>query len=234
MTARDLLTALTWPDALALTALFAAWWLIGWRIEHPGARVSVSVLMADYRREWMQRFVTRNPRVFDASIMGNLRQGTAFFASACMIAIGGGLALVGNPERVADLTRDLALEASARTIELKVLVVLLFLANAFLKFVWAHRLFGYCTILMAAVPNDAEDPLAYHRAGQAADINIAAARSFNRAMRSVYFALAALAWLLGAAALGMAVLATGFVLWRREFASASRRVMLQREAGQGG
>jgi uncharacterized membrane protein len=35
-----------------------------------------------------------------------------------------------------------------------VALVVAFLANALLKFIWAHRLFGYCSILMAAVPND--------------------------------------------------------------------------------
>ena len=78
--------------------------------------------------------------------------------------------------------------------------MLLFLADALLKFIWSNRLFGYCAVLMAAVPNDADDPRAFHRAAQAAEVNITAARSFNRGLRSVYFALAALAWLLGAGA----------------------------------
>jgi uncharacterized membrane protein len=109
------------------------------------------------------------------------------------------------------------------------LPVIGFLANALLKFVWAHRLFGYCSILMAAVPNDPQDPLSFHRAGQAAEINITAARSFNRGLKAIYFALAALGWLLGPwGLLAGTVLATG-VLLRREFASVSRRIILNRE-----
>ncbi len=53
--------------------------------------------MKEYRRDWMRQFVTRQPRIFDATMIDSLRQGTAFFASACMIAIGGGVALIGNP-----------------------------------------------------------------------------------------------------------------------------------------
>jgi uncharacterized membrane protein len=113
-------------------------------------------------------------------------------------------------------------------VALRMLPVIGFLANALLKFVWAHRLFGYCSILMAAVPNDPADPLAFHRAGQAAEINITAARSFNRGLQSIYFALAALGWLLGPWWLVIGtVLATGILL-RREFASHSREVMLDR------
>ena len=185
--------------------------------------------MGDYRRDWMKQFVTRSPRIFDANVIDSLRQGTAFFASACMLAIGGGVALIGNAAQLQGLAQDLTLEANSLVIELKIIFVLAFLANALLKFVWAHRLFGYCSILMAAVPNDPADQLAYHRAEQAAEINITAAKSFNRGLRSIYFALAALAWLLGPIAVTVAGLAASIVLLRREFASQSREVMLRRQ-----
>ena len=111
--------------------------------------------MEDFRRDWMKRMVERDPRIFDAQLAGNLRQATAFFASAAMIAIGGGLALIGNTEQLAGVAEDLIQDnAPAFVWEVKILVVLLLLSNAFLKFVWSHRLFGYCAVLMAAVPND--------------------------------------------------------------------------------
>jgi uncharacterized membrane protein len=122
-----------------------------------------------------------------------LRQGTAFFASASMIAIGGGVALIGNTAMLRQLTANLPIAATGPELGLRLLPVIGFLANALLKFVWAHRLFGYCSILMAAVPNDPADDIAFHRAAQAAEINITAAKSFNRGLRSIYFALAALA-----------------------------------------
>lgn len=223
------LMSLPLTDLLGLVVLLSLWAITGFLVEHPPAsRISVSRLMADYRRDWMRQFVTRSPRIFDANVIDSLRQGTAFFASACMIAIGGGVALIGNAAQLQGLARDLTLEADSRIIELRIILVLAFLANALLKFIWAHRLFGYCSILMAAVPNEAADPLAYHRAEQAAEINITAAKSFNRGLRSIYFALAALAWLLGPWALMLAAAATSLVLLRREFTSHSREVMLRR------
>ncbi len=217
-------------DALAVGLIFLAWLVIGWWIENPPAhRLSVSVLMQDYRRDWMQQFVTRQPRIFDATVIDSLRQGTAFFASACLIAIGGGVALIGNAGTLTRLAERLSLQADSGDIQLRVLLVVLFLANALLKFIWSNRLFGYCSVIMASVPNDPHDPLAPHRAAQAAEINITAAKSFNRGLRSIYFALASLGWLLGAAALVLATLAASAVLIRREFASHSREVMLQRD-----
>ncbi|WP_103334414.1 DUF599 domain-containing protein [Pseudotabrizicola formosa] len=216
-------------DGIALAVLIVMWAATGWLAEHPPAsRPSVSALMATYRRDWMRQFVTRSPRIFDANIIDSLRQSTAFFASTSMIAIGGGVALIGNITTLEGLAQDLTLEPAGVRVELKIILVLLFLANALLKFVWAHRLFGYCAILMAAVPNDAADPLAYPRADQAAEINITAAKSFNRGLQSIYFALAAITWLLGPWSLIGATVVTCFVLLRREFASLSRKVMLAR------
>ena len=103
---------------------------------------------------------------------------------------------------------------------------LVILANALLRFIWSHRLFGYCAIMMAAVPNDHLDPSAAPRARQSAEINITAARSFNRGLNSVYFALASLGWLIGPLPLLVATGLTAGVLLRREFASHSRQVML--------
>lgn len=215
-------------DLAAITLLAVAWGLIGWIIERADAtHPSVSVIMAGYRREWMTQFVTREPRVFDANILGNLRQGTTFFASASMIGIGGGIALIGNTERLLGVAQDLTLDAAPAVVwEVKIIVVILFLANGFLKFVWSHRLFGYCAVILASVPNDATDPACTPRAAQAAEINITAARSFNRGLRSVYFALGALAWLLGAIPLLVATALTVLILWRREFASHSRSVLV--------
>lgn len=216
-------------DFVALGLLGLLWLGTGWRIEHPSAKApSTSVLMANYRKTWMEQMVTRQPRIFDAQILGTLRQGTAFFASTCVIALGGTLALIGNAERFVIVAEDIT-QADHPVIiwELKLLVVVFFLANGFLKFAWANRLFGYCSVLMAAVPNDIDDPKAYPRATQAAEINITAARSFNRGLRSVYFALAAAAWLAGPAALTLAALVTVIVIWRREFASRSRKILME-------
>lgn len=236
---------MTWTDRLdlfspldyaAVLLLLICWIGIGHIIENPPKnRLSLSAIMVRYRREWMVHLVDRNPRVFDAQILGNLRQGTAFFASATMIAIGGGLALVGNPDQLSGIASDLTMvKAPAFVLEVKLILMILLISNAFLKFVWAHRLFGYCSVVMSAVPNDPKDPAALPRAKKASEINITAAKSFNRAMRSVYFSLAAAAWLFGAITLILATFLALFVLWRREFASHSRAVMLEPTDGFGG
>ncbi|MEM6371365.1 MAG: DUF599 domain-containing protein [Pseudomonadota bacterium] len=215
-------------DGAAFGLLVLMWVVLGWRIEHPTVRhPSTSQIMAEYRREWMRQMITRQPRIFDAQIVASLRQGTAFFASTSVIAIGGTLAVIGNAERMTAVANDLTLmTAPAFVWEVKLVILCLFLTNAFLKFVWANRLFGYAAVVMAAVPNDVKDPACETRALQAAEVNITAARSFNRGLRSVYFGLSCAAWLAGPVPFIAATLFTCAVIWRREFASQSRTILL--------
>jgi uncharacterized membrane protein len=113
--------------------------------------------------------------------------------------------------------------------QVKLGLVALLLTDGFLKFVWANRVFGYCSVMMAAVPNDPADPRCAPRAAQAAELNIRAAVNFNRGLRSMYFALGALAWLFGAIALIVATLFVVWIVWSREFASLPRDILLGKE-----
>jgi uncharacterized membrane protein len=216
-------------DALAVALVLLCWLATGHVIEKPPARhPSVSVLMKEYRREWMVHFLTRDPRIFDATIVDSLRQGTAFFASASMIAIGGLLALMGNTAPVEGLARDLTLAPDAAPLVWKVrlLPALFLVVDAFLNFVWSHRLFGYCAVVMAAAPNEPADPLAIERARKSGEINIHAAKNFNRGLRSVYFAMGALTWLVSPLALALGTMAVVAMILRREFWSQSRRILM--------
>lgn len=225
----DQMTHFNGLDAVALGVLIGGWLFLGLMIENPPRkRPSVTMLMAQYRREWMVQMVDREARIFDAQLLASLRQGTAFFASATLIAIGGALAMLGDLDRVMGIADDLTPATEPIIVwEIKIMMILIFLTNAFLKFVWSNRLFGYCAVIMAAVPNDPTDPAALPRARKAAEINITAARSFNRGLRAIYFGLTAAAWLLGPAALIAATGITCIMLLRREFASQSRFLLAQ-------
>ncbi len=225
----DHLNLLTLLDWAAAALIIMAWFMIGWMIDRPEAkRPSVTMLMSARRREWMKVFVHRDPRIFDSQILASLRQSTSFFASTCLLAIGGVLALVGNTEPLRGLSAEVSdMPVPVLVWQLKLGLVALFLTNGFLKFVWANRVFGYCAVVMAAVPNDPDDPIAHPRAAQAAELNIRAAINFNRGLRSMYFALAALAWLISPYALVGATVTVVWVLWSREFASIPRSILLK-------
>lgn len=222
------LAALGALDIIALLLIVGAWLALGWLIEHPHPhRPSVTVLVAQRRRDWMKVFVTREPRIFDSQILSSLRQGTSFFASTSIFAIGGVLALIGNTDPLRGVAAEvMVVETPALVWQVKLGLVTLFLVTAFLKFVWSNRVFGYCSVVMAAVPQDPDDPKAYPLAAQAGELNVRAAMNFNRGLRAMYFALGALAWLIGAWAMILATLVVAWTIWSREFASLPRRILL--------
>lgn len=224
----DLLLHFSLLDGLALLILLLCWFFCTFTIERrTAAKLSTHMLMEDYRIRWMEQMLTRQPRIFDSAILGIMRNGSTFFASSCMIAIGGCVALLGGAEQLTVIASDLsdALVVPKIVWEVKILVLMGFLGNGFLKFVWSVRLFGYCAIVMASVPNDPEDPEAMPTARKAADISNHAARSFNRGLRSVYFTIATLTWLIGPIPLIIAAITTTVVLYRREFNSRSRAAL---------
>ncbi len=226
------LSSLTFLDFFAVALTVLAWIGVGWIIENPPAsHPSVTKLVAEYRRDWMIVFMNRTPRIFDAQILNGLRQGTSFFGSTSILAIGGLLALIGNPSPLQSVNEALELgPASTLLWQTKLSFVGFFLVMAFLKFVWANRLFGYCSIIMASVPNDPEHPRAVPRAKMAGEINIRAAMNFNRGLRAMYFALAGLAWLVHPWALVVTCTLTALTLLLRDFRSLSRELMQERAA----
>jgi uncharacterized membrane protein len=228
MTLPSLLTNFSLLDAVALSTLLLAWFFTTIMIERPNAaKPSTHMLMEAYRIRWMEQMVTREPRIFDSAILAIMRNGSTFFASSCMIAIGGCVALLGGAEQLTVFAGDLSNTLVAPKIawELKILVIMALLANGFLKFVWAVRLFGYCAIVMASVPNNSADPQCTPTASKAAEIANHGARSFNRGMRSVYFTIAALTWLIGAGPLLATTGLTVILIYRREFSSRTRNVL---------
>jgi uncharacterized membrane protein len=221
-----LLATLSPLDLAALAVLALAWGGMGWVTEHPPkGRPSVTTMMAEVRREWMREFVRRDNRIFDAQIIASLRQGTAFFASTSILAVGGVLALIGNVQPLTGLAAEIGQERPALLWQIRLLPAALLLTHAFLKFVWANRVFGYASVTMGAVPSDPQDPRAMRRAMRAAELIIRAALNFSRGLRSMYFALASLAWLAGPVPLmAAAALVAGF-LASREFSSVPHDIL---------
>jgi len=96
---------------------------------------------------------------------------------------------------------------------------------AFFKFAWSYRLFNYFAIMVGAAPppkqkNTAAAKIFAHRAAR---LCTDAGRSFNRGQRAFFFALGYLGWFLGPLELALATTGVVIVMWRRQFASESRK-----------
>lgn len=224
---------LSQSDLIALAFFGIVWALFDYAAEGViFRRPSLTVAMNLQRINWISTMARRDLRMIDTAIMQGLQQGTAFFASSSLIAVGGCFALLGTPDTLMTLLADLpyAPPPSRLLFEFKVIGLVVILAYAFFKFGWAYRLFNYCSILIGAVPMAAEtreDPEATDRAvRRAARMNILAARHFGAGLRAVFFSVGYLGWFIHAYALMATTLLLLAVLTRRQFFSAARAAVL--------
>ena len=94
------MTALTLPDLAAFAWFLSAWIVYSVVIERSAkGRTSLNALMNGYRDEWMEQLLARDMRMVDAQVTAALQNGTAFFASTSLIAIGGALTLAAVKRR---------------------------------------------------------------------------------------------------------------------------------------
>ena len=169
--------------------------------------------------------VKRENRIIDTQVMNGLQNGTAFFASTSLIAIGGSLTLLQSADRVVQIFADLpfATQTTRTAWEIKVIGLAVIFAYAFFKFGWSYRLFNYYAILIGAIPphTEADRPETLAAAREAVRMNIVAGLHFNRGQRAFFFALAYLGWFISPWLFLIATAAVLTVMWRRQFASDS-------------
>ena len=206
-----------------------AFFVVAWLSYHIAVEVTpvrhggLNVRMNEHRRAWMEQMLTRENRIIDANIMASLQNGTAFFASTSLIAIGGVLTLLRATDDVvsAMTAMPFGLATTRLAWELKVIGLAVIFVYAFYKFAWSYRIFNYAAILVGAVPpvEDGNRGEAEAAARHAAAMNIVAGRHFNRGQRAFFLALAYLGWFVSAYIFMAGTAACLFVMWRRQFAS---------------
>src|SRR3954449_4266770 len=82
-------------DVIAVGFFILEWTVYAVTLEHTAyGRDSLSARMNAYREVWIRRMLERETRMVDMQIMASLQNGTAFFASTTLLAVGGALALL--------------------------------------------------------------------------------------------------------------------------------------------
>jgi uncharacterized membrane protein len=224
--------ALTTADVAALVFFVLGW--IGYHglVEMTGlGSGGLNHIMNDYRRRWMEQMVVRENRIVDSTLTSALQNGTAFFASTSLVALGGVVTLFRSSDAAVTIFADLPLGVATtrEAWEIKVLGLAVIFIYAFFKFAWSYRLFNYVVILVGAVPvlTDANFEEARAAARKAAALNVVAGRHFNRGQRAFFFALAYLGWFVSAYVLIVTTACVFLVMWRRQFSSDARRAVLE-------
>ncbi|MBI4183053.1 MAG: DUF599 domain-containing protein [Proteobacteria bacterium] len=218
---------------LAAFLWFALCW-VGYAlaVDHsPLRRRSVIAAMDRYRERWMESMIRRDNRMVDVQVVRTLVRSTVFFASTTIFVIAGLVAVLGAVDEVLRLMRDVPfVEAPGRTLsELRVLALILVFTYVFFKFSWAIRLYNNCAVILGSLPQPPECADAERADGRRiAAVVGRAARHFNGGLRGYYFGLGYLAWFVHPWAFMAASAWVVLVLIRREFRSATLRVLTER------
>ena len=100
-----------WVDIVAVAFFVAEWLAYGLTLEHSAyGRDSLSARVNRYREVWIRNMLDREARMVDMQIMASLQNGTAFFASTSLMAIGGGLALLRATSDALAVLRELPVD----------------------------------------------------------------------------------------------------------------------------
>ena len=217
-------------DLVALAWFALAWAGYGIAVElTPLGRDTLNHRMDRYRDRWTQTMLGRDLRIVDTQIMASLQNGTAFFASTSLLAVGGAFALLRASEEVLALFTQLpfGIRMTQAVWETKVIGVLLIFVYAFFKFAWSYRLFNYAAILIGALPDASEAKSAKAKAAaqRVARMATLAGRHFNRGQRAFFFALGYLGWFVNAWVFIAATLAVLIVVANRQFGPAAHWAM---------
>ncbi len=123
-----------------------SWFVLAWAgysimIElTPLGRRSLNARMHRHREGWMRQMLGREMRMVDGQIMGSLQNGTAFFASTSLLAIGGSLALLRAAPDISQMyaALPLGIQPSPGLLEIKIGGLLVIFIYAFFKFAWSY------------------------------------------------------------------------------------------------
>ncbi len=204
-------------------AFFGLGW-IGYQLaaeSTAGRTRSLNVLMNEQRHRWMLQMVRRDTRILDVQINATLQNGTAFFASTSLIALGAAVTLLGSTDNALHLLSEMpfGFPTTRLAYELKVLGLAVIFTYAFFKFSWSYRLTNYAAILIGSALAHDDRALNPAEAGRAAAMSIVAGRHFTRGLQAFFFALAYLGWFLGPwPFIGLTAVVL-IIVWRRQFAS---------------
>jgi uncharacterized membrane protein len=219
-----------WTDILAVGFFALEWTVYAVTLEHTAyGRDSLSARMHIYREVWIRRMLDREARMVDMQMLASLQNGTAFFASTSLLAVGGGLALLRSTSEALGVLRALPIDLSPSPAlwELKCVGLILIFIYAFFKFAWAYRLFNYVAILLGSMPpaTKRDTPEAEKHVIRTTRLFEAAGRHFNRGQRAFFFALGYLGWFVSPWVLFATTAAVVIVTWRRQFVSSAWQAM---------
>lgn len=182
-----------------------------------------------YRMEWMREMLQRDMRVPDTTTVANLERGVTFFASTTMLILAGLMTLITRGETAMGLLASVPGSEALTSLQwdLRILAMMVLFVYAFFKFTWSLRQYGFVSVMIGGAPllNSERAKEMDAHANRIAKMASMAANNFNIGLRSYYFAIAMLAWLIHSALFMAVTLVVVWVLYKREFTSSTLKTL---------
>ncbi len=174
-----------------------------------------------YRKAWMQQMLRRDFRMTDTSIVTMLGRSNTMFASTSVALIAAVFTIMASYDKIYQAIDGISYSWPTTKLlwELKLSALLCVIVYGFFKFIWSLRQFNYASVIIGAAPpkEEAETPEAQAVAEIAMHVLERGMENFTLGLRSYYFAIALLGWILHPL---LGILAASIVvvtLYRREF-----------------
>jgi uncharacterized membrane protein len=208
----------------ALLLIFACWALYGPILRQLG-RGTLNAQLHVVRLRWMRMMLvtSREHRVFDAILLGQISSSMSFFGSGTLIVVAG---LVGTLANVGAVHSALTRMEFMPPISLALFTVYfasltLIMAFSFFSFVYALRKLAYTLAMIGGLTHaQANTPHCQVMISQTASVLTSSVMSLNNGIRGFYFAVAALFLFVGpVVAIVMTLLITAVLIYRQGFST---------------
>ena len=222
MSFANFIAKFSWPDWLGLIWFLTCWFGYEQVVERGwSGRSSLMEETHKLRLAWARVMLSRDPRIVDVALIGNLLPSLSFYANTSIYIIAGLFAALGAMDQLMSAASELPFSRaiSREATELKLLVLLGVFVIAYFKFTWSLRQFNLLSITLGSVPHDASPEALETHARKFAAVNSCAGNDFNRGLRAYYFGMAVMSWMVSPWLFIVSTMIIVVVLARREFSS---------------
>ena len=187
---------------------------------------SLSRNLRSHRETWVEQMLARENRIGDASLLANQERVVGFFASTTILLLAAVVTALSSSEQIAEILTHLPYtnQHTLAQVESKLLILAMVLVYAFFKLSWSLRQYGFLSVLMGSAPAhdqplpDEERQRFIYNMAKLMDL---AGHDNNSGLRSYYFAIALLSWLVGTLVFVLFTSLVVVILYNREFRSSA-------------
>ena len=220
------MTALSIIDYIALFNMLFFWLLYDKYSDYHATfkKHSLVSIIDNLRSHWTHNLMLtpREDRIPDGQLVGILHRGISFFISITIFIIAGLLATLTTNEAMLSLLAHIPYSADnvAYTWNIKIIFMIIIFVEAFFRLTWALRQNQYYAIAIFAAPhNKVMDKDHYKLVKKLAALMSISGKNFNNALRSYYFGLSIITWLVHPILFIISTILVVWIIYRREFHS---------------